>query len=194
MDNYQEVIVSQYVNSPRMTALMDLFNEWLDPGTDFMTFYAGVMRLDTAGTYGLDVWGRIVGVQRVIQIPVVPHFFGFAEAGKYVVGGFSETGDDGPFWDGALPLTYPYTLPNDDFRLLIKAKALYNITDGSIPAINRLLMTLFGERGDCWVEDNGGMLMTYHFDFTPTDVEYAIITKSGVLPKPVGVALNVVTA
>lgn len=194
MDNYADVTISQYANSPRITALLDLFNEWIDPAADFLDFYAKVMKLDTAQGYGLDVWGRIVGVQRVIQIPVVPHYFGFAEAGEYVVGGFAETGDLGPFWDGSSPLTYPYTLPDADYRLLIQAKALYNITDGSIPAINRILMTLFGDQGDAWAEDNGNMRMTYHFDFAPSDVEYAIITKSGVLPKPVGVSLNVVTA
>jgi hypothetical protein len=39
------------------------------------------------------------------------------------------------------------------YRQLILAKAAFNITDGSTRAINAILMTLFADRGNCWVTD-----------------------------------------
>lgn len=194
MDNYRDTIISQYANSPIIGALSADFNTWVDPSADFDQFYNLVMDLDTAGSYGLGVWGRIVGVTNVIQIPIRPLFFGFAEAGPYHVGGFAESTHPGAFYDGSSAVTSPYTLPDASYRLLIFAKALYNITDGSIPAINKILLTLFAGRGDCWVSDDGNMTLTYRFSFVLTDIEYAIVTQSGVLPKPVGVSFNVVTS
>ena len=74
---------------------------------------------------------------------------------------------------------------------MLLAKAWSNICDGSIPAINHLLVMLFGSSGRCYVKDNGDMTMTYHFDFTLTALQYAILTSSGVMPKPAGVSFTV---
>ena len=70
------------------------------------------------------------------------------------------TGDDAqrgslnqsPFYSGAV-LTSNFNLSDDAFRTLIFAKALANISDGSIPAINQLLLNLFPRRGNCYVTD-----------------------------------------
>ena len=40
--------------------------------------------------------------------------------------------------------------------------------------------------------DLGNMAMQYVFTFGLTPVEYAILTQSGVLPKPVGVSASLV--
>jgi len=72
------------------------------------------------------------------------------------------------------------------------AKALANISDGSIPSINQVLMKLFPSRGNCYVADGENMTLAYTFAFTLTPVENAIVSQSGVLPKTVGVAASVV--
>ena len=43
--------------------------------------------------------------------------------------------------------------------------------------------------GQAWVIDNLNMTFTYHLDFTPSATQIAIITNSGVFPRPAGVQL-----
>ncbi|MQS00264.1 DUF2612 domain-containing protein, partial [Gluconobacter aidae] len=93
-------------------------------------------------------------------------------------------------WYSGSSATTNYRLSDSAYRQLIYAKALSNISDGSILSINAVLMTLFGAQGDAYVKDNGDMTMTYVFDFVPTDVQVSIIQTSGVLPRPTGVSVS----
>jgi hypothetical protein len=128
MQNYLQTVETQYRQSPTMLQWLQAFNDWIDPSNDINTFYNNVWNLDTAIGWGLDVWGRIVGVSRNVSVPT----FGI------------------------------YTLSDAAFYNLINAKALANISDGSIPSLNNILMTLFPNRGDCYVVDSGGMACTVH--------------------------------
>lgn len=62
-----------------MVALIESMNEWIDPAADFQSFYDYVWNVDTAQGFGLDDWGKIVGVSRYLQVPETD-YFGFAEA------------------------------------------------------------------------------------------------------------------
>ena len=83
-------------------------------------------------------------------------------------------------------------MTDDVYRQVILAKALANICDGSIPAINQVLMTMFPGEGNAYATDGGDMTMTYTFEFELTAVQYAIVAQSGVLPKPIGVSVTIV--
>lgn len=186
MLNVEQTFISQFANSPVLAQLVENLNAYIDPATDFDAFYALIWNIDTAEGYGLDVWGRIVGVGRAVRVPIRP-WFGFAEAG----GSYALPLNQGTFYDGTA-LTTPVTLGDEAYRTLIFAKALANICDGSIPAFNRILQNLFPARGNCYVRDNLNMTLTYIFEFTLTATEIAILSQSGVLPRPVGVAAKVV--
>ncbi len=189
--NWLKTVVSQYANSPVLLSLLKLFFEAADQTTDFERFYDYIWNVVTAQGYGLDVWGRIVGVVRQLQVAT----------GKYV--GFAEGNADGDYDTlgpgGASPLyageaiTESYSLSDEAFLQLIMAKAAFNICNGSIPAINNLLMTLFGASGRCYVQDNANMSIAWVFDFTPTPVQDSIINQSGVLPRPAGMIATVET-
>jgi hypothetical protein len=212
--DWRATIISQYANSNNLTQLIENFDAYIDQTENISQFYDLVMNLDTAQGYGLDVWGRIVGVQRVLNV-VVSDWFGFSEA----VPGADPFGQ-GAFWNGE-PLTSNYALADDSYRTLIIAKAMANITNGSIPAINQILLALFPNRGNCYVTEGNGqagyfgfqessdalpfnqapfyngemltlMTMAYVFNFQLTPVELAIVEQSGVLPKPTGVKASVV--
>jgi hypothetical protein len=189
MQDVDRTIISQYATSPTIVTLIESWNEVIDPSVDLDAFYNMIWDLDTAQGYGLDVWGRIVGVGRVLQV-ASGTYFGFAEAGDTVVQSPFNSG--GPFYSGGAT-TGNFSLVDDGFRVLIIAKALANITNGSIPALNQILLTLFPGRGNCYVVDNNDMSMIYNFNFVLTPVEAAIVENSGVLPKPVGVSISVVT-
>lgn len=179
-------VISQYANSPTLSALCVDIGQYFDQTSDFDSFYDTIWNVDTAIGYGLDVWGRIVGVQRVLQLASGGRYLGFEEAGGLTVDPFNQS----PFYSGA-PLTNNFYLSDDAFRVLIFAKALANICDGSTKAINRLLMNLFPGRGNAYVVDNLNMTMVYTFEFALTEVEAAIFEQSGVLPTPVGVQASV---
>lgn len=179
-----ETVISQYANSSILMQLITDFAACLDPTKTVSDFFDMLWNIDTAQGVGLDIWGRIVGVKRVV--PIAPDLdFGFQEAGGTSAVGFGQ----GEFFGGGAATTNA-TLSDDAFRILILAKALANITDCAIPSINQIMMSLFPGRGDCHVVDNEDMSLTYVFTFPTTAVEKSIIQGSGVLPRPVGVFAN----
>ncbi len=216
MKNWPQTVVSQYVNSTRLLALLESIDEWISPDTNLENFYSFIWDIRREGGafgYGLDVWGRIVGVNRVVSMAQYGASFGFGEAGDRT--GFNQATFYIP--DGTV-INFP--LSDEAYRLLIFARAALNITDCSIPAINAIMMSLFPNRGNAYVTDGANrdnglwlgfgeaqdraafdfgpfqdgypvsprpMSLTYVFEFALEPVEVAIVTSSGVLPKPVGV-------
>lgn len=185
--DYWLTVISQYANSPILTQLITNMFQYVDQTQDMDAFYDMMFNVMTAQGYGLDVWGKIVGVTRVVPITVTDIFLGFEEAGTVNAAGFNQA----PFFTG-VALTGNFYLADGPFRTLILAKALANISDGSIKAFNQMLLSLFPSRGNCYVTDGGDMTMTYTFVFALSAVELAIVENSGVLPKPVGVSVSVI--
>jgi hypothetical protein len=185
--DYWQTVISQYANSPILTQIISNFFQYIDQTANLDSFFDLMWNVDTAQGYGLDVWGRIVGVSRTLRLPANGRFLGFEEAGGLTVDPFNQS----PFYNG-LSLVNNLVLTDTQFRTLVFAKALSNISSGSIPSINQLLLNLFPNRGNCYVTDGENMTMTYTFNFVLTNVEIAIITQSGILPKPVGVLASVV--
>lgn len=153
-----------------MMALLDSINEWISPDANLEAFFNCIWDIERQGGAfgaGLDIWGRIVNVKRVLELTTeVDHFnvfFGFAEAGAP---GFGQA----PFYNGG-PITTTssttanFTLSDEAYRLLIFAKAAYNITNGSIGAINAILMNLFPGRGNAYVIDGGQINREVPFGF-----------------------------
>lgn len=190
---FWNTIISQYANSPVLTQLIQNFDECIDQTQNFDNFYDDIWNIATAQGVGLDIWGRIVGVSRVIQLPGSASYFGFEEAGT---GNANSNpfgpGGTSPFYTG-VPNTGNVALSDDAFRTLIYAKALANISDGSSKAINQLLINLFpGQGGNAYVTDGQNMTMTYTFNWALTPVQLSIVSQSGILPKPVGVAATII--
>lgn len=184
--NWRLTVISQYANSPVLLALIENLSDHIDPTRDIDAFFDLVFNVDTAQGYGLDVWGRIVGVSRVLKLPGTGgDFFGFAESID------AHSLNEAPFYGGGT-LTNNFSLSDGAYRKLILAKALANICDGSIPAINQILINLFSAYGNCYVTDGGDMTMTYTFGATLSEVDFAIVSQSGVLPRPAGVSATVV--
>lgn len=192
MENYIATIASQWGNSPTLLQLIENFNGYIDPSADIDNFFNTIWNVETATGFGLDIWGRIVVVDRVLHVADTD-YFGFQGPS----GASGLPWNQAPFYNGQ-QVTTNFTLSDDAYRALIYAKALKNITDGSVPAINRILLLLFGPggqmpvAGDSYCTDDGNMSMTYTFNGTLNPVQTAIIFQSGVLPKGVGVIATVV--
>lgn len=188
MINVDRTVISQYANSPTLLRLIHNMDEYIDPRANMQAFYDFVWNVDTAQFWGLDIWGRIVGVSRLLQIPGNDPIVGFDNAdvpkdwAPMSQGRFAREGE----------VTTSYKLPDDAYRVLVLTKALANIAATTAPALNQLLRNLFPGRGKAYVRDLGNMAMQFVFNFTLTTVEYAILTQSGVLPHPAGVFYSVV--
>jgi hypothetical protein len=187
MKDPERTVISQYFDSPTIRAIVEAMNQWKDPGPDIQLLYTDVLDLDTAQGYGLDRWGRIVGVNRVLNAANGMHF-GFAEAQDAAESGF-DWGDC--FFSGG-PTTAPTLMDDALFRTLILAKAASNITDGSGQSYNAILMMLFGDLGSCWIRDGLDMTMQYVFSFYLPPLQSAIFFQSGVIPRPTGVSATVI--
>ena len=168
MLNVEETIISQYGNSATITQLVRNIDLYLDPRADFDTFFSYVWNVETAQGFGLDTWGRIVQVERSINVP-------------------ADTPNPGmfPFTSGV------YQMTDDQYRTVILIKALANITNCTADGLNQLLSNLFATRGRCYVRDTGSMSMVYTFEFWLEPFEYVIITQYQVAPRPAGVLASV---
>lgn len=181
-----KTIESQYGNSPTILALIQNFNDCIDPSANIDAFYDVVWNVDSAQGFGLDIWGRIVGVTRNIRVAASDAYFGFQEGVNYQPFG------QAPFNSmAAASGTSIYSLTDDAFRVLILVKALANISDSTSRAYNRLLQNLFAGRGRCYVHDTGGMQMRYVFEFDLLPYEISIMTASGAFPRPAAVGAKV---
>ena len=185
--NWQGTIYSQYANSPVLLQWLDYFSQWIDANKAIDLWFDMLWNLDTAIGYGLDVWGRIVGVNRVIPV-VNTQFLWFANADEVT---FGNTFGNSIWYSGQPIGSTNYALSDDAFRLLIFAKAAANIWDGSIPGLNKILRLLFpGQVAYC--TDGQDMTMTYTFNWVLNPVELSIVQNTNVLPRPCGVKATVV--
>jgi hypothetical protein len=178
-------MLNQYANSETLVALCNNMAQYVDPTLNLDEFYDTIWNVDTAVGYGLDVWGQIVGVERVLQLPggAGGTYFGFEEAGAQSFG-------QATFYGGA-GTTNNFSLSDAAYRPVVLAKALANICDGSIPAVNQILINLFPGQGNSYVADGLNMTETYTFSAPLSTLQLAIVQNSGVLPRTCGVTANV---
>lgn len=189
MQDVEKTIISQYANSPILLGLINNINACLDPQANFDAFYNFVWNVMTAQGFGLDIWGRIVGISRYVAIPGIPLWFGFQDGGIPDYTPFNE----GPFFvrgDSGMP-TDQFALSDMAYLRLILVKALSNISNCSARTINQLLTNLFAGRGRCFVNDLGGMQIQYLFEFFLQPYERAILTGSRALLHPAGVGVSI---
>ena len=181
MRNLQQTIISQYANSPIICGMIERFNQCIDPRADAMEFYRDIWDIETAKGYGLDIWGRIVGIERYVFITSHVENIGFATGFTPFNSGTWSSGED----DGR-----KYRMDDETYRKIIMLKAMSNITYASAPNINRLLSIMFEKRGRAYFVKNGTMAARYVFEFFLLPAERAIIRQSDLLPRPSGVLLD----
>lgn len=184
MLDYQQTIISQYANSPVLLKLIQNYNTYFDPQALLQAFYDDVWNVATAQGYGLDIWGRIVGVSRVLNV-AAQNYLGFEGVTTNPTTPFNV----GPLYAGG-NTTSNYTLTDSQFRTLIYAKALANIWDGSTPGLNKILLTLLPDNpGYVVVASPLNIVLT--FPTALTNFQAAVVGSSGVLPIPAGVGVTV---
>jgi len=76
------VVQKEYSNSTTLLELLAFADQWIDPAQFGATFLANVWNINTAVGFGLDIWGRILGVSRYLLVnqPTAGNYFGFNTA------------------------------------------------------------------------------------------------------------------
>lgn len=186
---WKDTILTQYSASQKLLSIIDTFNQAvsLDDFTD--EFIAKVWDLTTCQTYGLDVWGKIVGVSRYVNAPIESASFGFGEANDSSPD-YPTPFNDAPFFGGVQETTN-VRLEDDAYRTLIMCKAFTNISIATIPEINRFLKMLFYQRGRAYCVNYKDMTMGITFEFELAPYEESILTNYDVTPVPSGVLVNI---
>ena len=178
----EETIVFQYAASPKLNKLLKSLESSLDVKSDFQAFYDAVFNIMSAFGWGLDVWGKILGIGRYITIEDTSGVFGFNGSGL-------EGWNQGTFYrDNSSGL---FRLEDTAYRDLLLLKAMSNISNCSVPSLNSLLGIFFRERGRAYVKNAGVMAIRYVFEFSLEPYERALMRREDIPPRPAGVGYEV---
>ena len=175
-----ETIQSQYAASPHIMALLVNKAALADPGKDLMLYYDGIFNPKTAQGVGLDIWGRIVGAPRTIDVED-KRWFGFKQ-------GQLQPFNQGVFWKGEKAYT-AYDMTDEDYRTLIFWKAAANIASAEAPALNLLLQRLFPGR-TCYVIELAPMHIRVVTRVGLSEIHLAIFRKYGLIAKGAGIGVS----
>ncbi len=189
MSEYTDRITPEHADKPKFVSLVDGITMDVSAIRDLELSLVESCGLDIAQGAQLDVIGQWVGISRNVKTPIVGVYFSFDTAGL----GFDQGVWKGPF-DPDTGLTI---LPDDTYRILIKAKIGANRWDGSMAGWKAIIDQIFPPETNIFVQDNGDMTMTVVVaGVIPSALFLALLT-GGYLPlKPeaIGVAYYLVTS
>lgn len=171
-------IQSQYGASPHIIGIVEAAAKQLDPTGDIKTFFDKVFNPLTAEGVGLDIWGRIVGASRYLDVEN-EDFFGFfgQQLNPFNQAPFYITGD-----------TNVFRMNNTAFRTLIFLKAAANIGNATLPSIKEILSKLFDD--PVLVMNIGEMKVRIVFTFYLTANQRALFREYGILNLGAGVGFE----
>lgn len=166
-DERMPFILSQYAASPKITGLLKNFSNEMSPRLAALLFYEKIFDISTAEGIGLDIWGRIVAINRTIAD--------------------SSTG-------------VSLTLEDEYYLKLLLYKALSNINQATIPALNTLINILYSEEGgvviniEDYVQHTDGnfynqtpMQIRWVFNYFFDDTDLAVFRVAGTYNRGAGV-------
>lgn len=176
---WEKTIQSQYGASDHLKGIVKAFAEQIDPNTDIDSFYENIFDPSTAKGVGLDIWGRIVGANRYLEVPN-NEFFGF-------FGQLLQPMDQAPFFNkGDTDL---YRMSDEVFRKLIFIKAKANISDATLPNIKEMLAALF-ESTEVTAVNAGNMKIRIIFTYYADNYEIALFKRYGIFNVGAGVGVE----
>lgn len=171
----QEYVQSQYGDSPTIKGILNDFCSDILPDADIGVLYDNIINVDTAKGIGLDIWGRIVGVNRNMYVDdsyVDYPLFGFRGGGSN-----ANPFNQGIFFDPDQVISGErvlVTLDDDNFRRLIMYKALANISSADMASINRLASILYQDEDLLCtnIVDEGTLPNGDHYNTSPMYVRF----------------------
>lgn len=181
LDFPNETVQSQYSASEAIRWLCQYDASLLSPVTLISLFRNFIFHPLTAAGFGLDVWGRIVGIARGYEV----------ESKEWLGFDGSETRgfDQAPFWAG-VPVYDSVTLSDLSFRDLIFYKAAANIGSADAAGLNQLLQRMFPGK-EIYALDLGSMTIRLMVGEELSDAWWAILRQYGLIARGAGVGVEI---
>lgn len=174
ISNYAGLITPQHADRPKFVATVSL---GVQPAADagaLLNSMVGLFDVDTAVGAQLDAVGVRVGASRYLNEPLTGVYFSFDTAGV----GFDQGSWLGPFD----PTSGLVALPDDTFRVLIKAIIAANQWDGTTPDAYAVYAELFGALGgQILIFDNQDMSITIGYIGAPPNAVVNAMLTGGLL-------------
>lgn len=137
--NIDAVIQSQYGDSPHIKGVIRGYYNYISPQKDIDLIYDKMINIYTAEGYGLDVWGRIVNIDReFVAVDEQYDYLGFDNS-PYNMDRI-ETFNQAPFYK---VVNGRIRLEDNAYRTYILIKALINISNVSLNSLNYIFSQLF---------------------------------------------------
>lgn len=122
--DYLGLITSGFVNKPKFSAMVSMGVSISVRIQDILSSLSEKFDVDSAVGVQLDVVGQWVGVSRNVSIPIDNVYFSWDGTDPFV-------GWDYGTWQSTLTPSSVTVLPDDSYRVLIKAKIAANHWDGT---------------------------------------------------------------
>jgi hypothetical protein len=174
-----DLITSEHRDKPRFMASVAVSVQPLVDTVVVLRSMPGLFDLDVAVGDQLDKTGEWIGRSRKIGVPIVNVYFSFDISGV----GFDQGVWQGPFD----PSTGIESLPDDIYRILLRAQVVANGWDGSVEEAYDALEPLLTPSG-VTIADNGNMTITVALTGTPPPpIVKALLTEQLVGFRPAAV-------
>lgn len=197
-NNILKALLWRFNNALVLQSLITQKSEWYGEFYDqfWSSWYSDVFNLPTANAFGCAVWAIILNLP--IQInnnpdPPDKPIFGFGpDVGSWEEGyGQNFYNANFSFGGTILDLTVAQR------RFILQLRYFQLQSDCATPSINAFLPLIVNGvnegSGTIYCVDNLDMTVTYVFTFTPDEQLIPALLIYDVLPRPAGVALNIVT-
>lgn len=148
---YIDLITSEHADKPNFVATVTSSIRAIVDATAAMQQTPALYDLDNAVGAQEDVLGQWIGVNRNLEEPITNVYFAWDT---------DSLGWDGGYWQGPLdPDTGIIKLPDDAYRVLLRARIAANHWDGTIPGAYAAWDQLFGGALQLLIQDFGNMSM-----------------------------------
>ena len=179
--NIDAVIQSQYGDSPHIKGVIKGYYDLISPQKDIDLMYDKMINVQTAEGYGLDVWGRIVNIDReFVAVDDQFDYLGFDNT-PYNMDRI-ETFNNAPFYK---VVNGKVQLQDDAYRTYILIKALINISNVSLNSLNYIFSQMF-ENADIKVLHVNTMILRLLVMGAITEAQIGAIRNVEWLPAGVG--------
>lgn len=186
ISEYLSLITSNFRNKPKYTQMVSDDVSAAVRVQDVMKEMGPAYDVDTAVGSQLDDIGLWVGINRNIPIPIGGVYFSWD--------GDASVGWEFGTWQPENEPTEITSLPDDVYRLFIRAKIAANRWDGTLEGMYAVWDQVFTEIL-IYVQDNQDMSYNIGFFGGPVDSLTLALIQQGYLPlKPEGVRVNLIYA
>ncbi len=183
LNTYLNLVTSEHFDKPKFIETISVsLKPLVDIQTSVLNFPVDY-NVDTAIGAQLDVIGQWVGRSRQVKIPLTDVYFSFDTS--------IATGWDAGIWKSQFdPDSGLTSLPDEQYRILIKAKIAANKWDGTTPGAYLAWKEAFGEASQIVIQDNQNMSIIMAIFGLPSDTVFFKLLVEGYIPlKPEGVRI-----